>query len=208
MPGEAFNRRPIRARSAEWAKRMAASLAASSITPDQISLTSIAFAGLGAFVLAFINDAASMLFCALAIQGRLLCNLFDGMVAVEHGKGSPLGPMFNEFPDRIADTVLIAALGYAAGYPALGWIGAVLALMTAYIRAFGGSLGLPQDFRGPMAKAHRMAVMTAGCVIGAVESAMHGSRYALLTALLVIVVGSIFTCINRARVIADQLRQV
>ena len=38
----------------------------------------------------------------------------------------------------------------------LGWAAAVLALLTAYIRALSGSLGLPQRFLGPMAKQHRM----------------------------------------------------
>ena len=44
----------------------------------------------------------------------------------------------------------------------LGWLGALAAAVTAYIRVLGGSLGLPQDFRGPLAKPHRMVVMTSG----------------------------------------------
>ena len=48
-------------------------------------------------------------------------------------------------------------------------LGALAAAVTAYIRVLGGSLGLPQDFRGPMAKPHRMAVLTIACVLGAFE---------------------------------------
>ena len=33
-----------------------------------------------------------------ACQGRLLCNLFDGMVAVEGGKREADGPFWNEAP--------------------------------------------------------------------------------------------------------------
>ena len=91
------------------------------------------------------------------------------MVAVEGGKKSALGPLYNEFPDRIADSLLIVALGYAIGWPSLGWFGALAAALTAYIRVFGGSLGLPQDFRGPMAKQQRMAALTLACVVGAAE---------------------------------------
>jgi phosphatidylglycerophosphate synthase len=33
---------------------------------------------------------------------------------------------------------------------------------TAYFRAFGASLGFGQDFCGPCAKPHRMAILTGG----------------------------------------------
>ena len=46
-----------------------------------------------------------LLLAALCIQLRLVCNLLDGMVAVEHGKGSPSGPIWNELPDRFADVL-------------------------------------------------------------------------------------------------------
>lgn len=51
----------------------------------------------------------------------------------------------NEFPDRIADTLPLVPLGYAAGLPWLGWLAALLAALTAYVRVFGGALGLAQD---------------------------------------------------------------
>jgi phosphatidylglycerophosphate synthase len=99
------------------------------------------------------------------------------------------------------------ALGYAAGYPWLGWLGALLAALTAYVRVFGGSLGQPQDFRGPMAKQHRMAVVTGACLIGAVEMYGNGTRYSLVLAAAVIAIGSLLTCINRTRSIATRLRE-
>src|SRR6202044_3498418 len=150
--------RPIEARSAGWAKASASFLARTRVTPNQVSTASIPFAAIGAALLAFRPDAVGLVGCAIAVQARLACNLLDGMVAIEGGKKSPLGPLYNEFPDRIADSLLIVALGYAIGWPALGWFGALAAALTAYIRVFGGSLGLPQDFRGPMAKQQRMAV--------------------------------------------------
>ena len=71
--------------------------------------------------------------------------------------------------------LLIVALGYAVGWPALGWFGALAAALTAYVRVFGGSLGFAQDFRGPMAKQQRMAVLTAACVVGAAEWLFTGT---------------------------------
>ena len=83
---------------------------------------------------------------------------------------------------------------------------ALLAALTAYIRVTGGSLGFPQDFRGPQAKPHRMAVMTAALVIGAAELHWRGSSHALLAGGLVIAFGSALTCVLRTRAIAAQLR--
>ena len=206
MTGTESNRRPIAARGSAWAQRFAAALARSAVTPNQISVASIVFAAIGAGLLIEWPSAAGLVLCALCIQLRLVCNLLDGMVAMEGGKASAVGKIYNEFPDRAADSLLIVAAGYACGYPWLGWLGALLAALTAYVRVFGGSLGFVQDFRGPLAKQQRMAVLTAACVIGAGETFWHTGRYALLVAIAVIAVGSLVTCITRTRGIAAQLR--
>lgn len=206
------NRRPIEARSASWAKKTASVLVATRITPNQISVFSVFFALLGAALLVYFpTHITALVGCALFIQLRLVCNLLDGMVAVEGGKKSALGQIYNEFPDRIADSLLIVALGYAIDSPSLGWFGALAAALTAYVRVFGASLGLPQDYRGPMAKQHRMAVLTAGCLLGAAELSLteqtpHASQYALYLAAVVIAIGSIATCATRTRGIAVQLK--
>ena len=201
-----LNRRPIAARNTGWAQKLASALARSSITPNQISLLSVLFAGIGAVLLAWTPTPAGLLLCALCIQLRLLCNLLDGMVAVEAGKGSTTGRIYNEFPDRLTDTLFIVALGYAANMAWLGWLGAVFAIGTAYVRVFGGALGLAQDFGGVMAKQQRMAVLTIACVLAAVEHFWHAQRYALLAAAAIIAAGSLLTCITRTRAIAAKLK--
>lgn len=147
-----------------------------------------------------------MVLCAACILLRLLCNLFDGMVAVEGGKGTPTGILYNEYPDRVADTLFIVALGHSAGEPWLGWLGASLAVGTAFVRVSGGALGLTQSFGGIMAKQQRMATMIAGCLLGAAETFWHAERWALLASAIMIAVGSAITCISRTRTIAAQLR--
>ena len=199
------DRRPLASRDTAWARRIASLLARSSITPNQISTVSIVFAAVGAWALVDARPLA-LLGAAICVQLRLLCNLLDGMVAIEGGKQSAVGALYNEFPDRIADSVLLVALGYAALLPWLGWLAALLAALTAYVRATGGALGIAQDFRGPMAKPHRMAVLTIACVVGAAELYWNGTRYALLTAAILIAAGSALTCATRALAIARALR--
>ena len=206
MKDSESNRRPIATRDAGWAQAMAAWLARTRVTPNQISTLSIMFAGIGAALLVWWPTAAGLLLCARCIQLRLLCNLLDGLVAVEGGKGSALGKLYNEFPDRITDSLLLIAMGYACGAPWLGWLCALLAVLTAYVRIFGGSLGFVQDFRGPLAKAQRMAVLTLACVIGAAETFWHSERWALFAAAATIATGSLVTCFMRTRAIAAKMR--
>jgi phosphatidylglycerophosphate synthase len=206
MPELEANRRPIASRSAGWAQAAAAFLARTSVTPNQISAFSVVFAAIGAALLVLKRDAIGLIGCAAAVQARLVCNLLDGMVAIEGGKKSPVGSLYNEFPDRIADSLFIVALGYAIGWPALGWFGALAAALTAYVRVFGVSLGFAQDFRGPMAKQQRMAVLTAACVVGAVEWLFTGTQYALIAAAVIIAAGSVVTCVTRTLAIAAQLK--
>ena len=200
------NRRPLTTRNAGWANALAGALVKSAVTPNQISVVSIVFALIGAGLLVCWPTPAGLVLAALSVQLRLLCNLLDGMVAIEGGKQSPVGALYNEFPDRIADSLFLAALGHAAGHDWLGWLMALLAALTAYIRVTGGSLGLAQDFRGPQAKPHRMAVMTAALLIGAAELHWRGSVHALLIASIVIATGTALTCVTRTRAIAAQLK--
>ena len=163
-------RRPIAARSSAWAKALSARLGRWGVSPNAISVTSVIFAAIGGLLIFFGDHWLAWLLAAVCVQLRLVCNLLDGMVAIEGGKKSSVGAIYNEFPDRIADTLFLVPLGYAAGMPWLGWVCALLAALTAYVRVFGGSLGLAQDFSGVMAKQRRMAALTAGLVVQAILS--------------------------------------
>lgn len=200
------NRRPIAVRGSGWAQRIAAALARSRLTPNQISMLSVLFALAGAWALLALPGAAGALACALAIGLRLLCNLFDGMVAVEGGKGTATGVLYNELPDRLADSLFLVALGYAIALPWLGWLAALLAALTAYIRALGGALGQAQDFRGPMAKPHRMWLLGVALVLAALLPAWR--QPLLLATASIIAAGSALTCVTRTRAIAARLKGI
>jgi phosphatidylglycerophosphate synthase len=199
-------RRPLASRSTRWAGSLSRAAVRAGLSADGISILSLVFAAAGAAALLTLAAPWNLLAGAACVQLRLLCNLIDGMVAIEGGRKSRVGVLYNEVPDRVADSLFIVALGYAIGIPWLGWLGALAAAVTAYIRVLGGTFGLAQDFRGPLAKQHRMAVMTAGCVLGAGEFLWRGSIHVVEAAAWIIAVGAIVTCGTRIRAIAAQLK--
>ena len=98
-------RRPLKIRDVKFVNSFARYLSGKQITPNQISVTSILFAALAAvcfFCFAVYAHWWLLILAGLMIQCRLLCNLFDGMVAVEGGKKTNSGELFNDIPDRIA----------------------------------------------------------------------------------------------------------
>jgi phosphatidylglycerophosphate synthase len=201
------NRRPLKSRSTAWAAAATRLVLATGITANGVSILGIAIAVAGAAAVLF-GPVYPGLFLAGAasIQLRLLANMLDGLVAVEGRRGSPTGAIFNEFPDRVEDSLFLVAAGYAAGLGWLGWLAALLAAVCAYVRLLGGTLGAAQDFGGPMAKPHRMAALTVACVAAAAEAWLRGSTYALQAGLALIALGTLLTIFRRLSRLARQLR--
>jgi phosphatidylglycerophosphate synthase len=199
-PDPTTERRPLKSRGTRWAARLTDALAERRVPPNLISQASVGFAAL-AFLLFWGAGLAPTLFLVLAavcVQLRLLCNLLDGMVAVEGGMSTSDGPFWNEVPDRAADVLILWGVGIAAGSPALGLLAGVLAVTTAYLREFGRAEGLGSDYSGPMAKPHRMAAVTIGALAGAVEALAFGTTWAVVIALAVVVLGTAATIWRRS----------
>ncbi len=78
------------------------------------------------------------------------------------------------------------------GNLSLGLACACGAVLTAYLRELGRAEGLAPDFRGPMAKQHRMAALTAGA-LGTLVWAP-----ALVWALWLVLLGTVLTAALRA----------
>jgi phosphatidylglycerophosphate synthase len=200
-------------RSAPWAQGLAGELAKLGVTPNQVSLLSVACALVGAGL--FLAEAFSrgvpwfLIGAAACIQLRLLANMLDGLIAVEGGHQTKTGELYNEIPDRIADVLFLASAGYASHHDdwgaALGWSAAVLAVGTAYIRALGARRGAAQDFCGPVAKQQRMFLLTVGCFLAAGEHIAGWSGQALFWILVVVNLGTFVTCVRRTLHLAERL---
>lgn len=198
------SRRPLAVRETRWARALAARLAAAGVAPNHISAASVGWAALGflffwmASVSGPVATAILLILAAATMQARLLCNLFDGMVAVEGGRATPTGAFWNEAPDRAADLLFFWGAGLAAHHPALGLLCGALAIATAYLRELGRAEGFAADFSGPMAKQHRMAALTLACLIAALLPLGYGAPAILTAALILIAAGTVATIARRA----------
>ena len=206
------NRRPLASRDTRWAARITRGLAGTGITPNQISVAGIGAAALsgGCFWLA--GDAQGgtralwLLLGAGFCQLRLLCNLFDGMVAVEAGRAAPDGAFWNEFPDRIADLLILMGIAMGLAAPALGWAAVSFAFLTAYVRQLGIGCGAGADFAGPMAKQHRMALVSGAAILSLAEPLWGGQGGVLRLALWLVALGVALTALRRAIRLVARLR--
>lgn len=209
-----MDRRPLKVRSASWAKNFAAMLAKAGIKPNFISVMSVVFAAIVLITGAMAkNQSLYLLLSAALIQMRLICNLLDGMVAVEHNQSSANGELFNDVPDRFADVFIILGASfsiangdsYSLSALNLAGIGSMLAIITAYVRVLGKSLGTESYFFGPMAKQHRMFFMTVAFIT---EFFLHGSSLSgkvMYGALVLIALGSFLTVFRRLIRISNDL---
>lgn len=215
MQRQNANRRPIGLRENKWARETATRLARAGIQPNQVSIMNVVFAGMSGVCLTLAAGTDPgwriVLFAAAAlfIPLRGLCNLCDGLMAVEGGLKTSSGEIFNELPDRVSDLLLLVAAGYSITEVSwgreLGWATGLLAVLTAYVRVLGGSAGASQQFCGPMAKTHRILVLMAACLAAAVEVAVGWNLHVMVLSLSVIIVGCVLTISRRTYRIVNEL---
>src|SRR3989449_2446962 len=169
---KAIDRRPIATRNRKWAQSATTWLASRNVSPNAISIAGMCACIVGGIALGMTSIAdyrILWLIGALGAQLRLTANMLDGMVALASGRASKVGELYNEVPDRVSDAAVFIGAGYAwGGNVALGYVATILAIFTAYVRAAGKIACAPNEFCGPMAKQHRMLIVTAACVYSAV----------------------------------------
>jgi phosphatidylglycerophosphate synthase len=208
------DRRPIAARS--W---RISQVATDWLVRRGVSANAVSVAGMVAGLAAGAALAATAHFdglpqrltwlaAAVLVPLRLLANMLDGMVAVGSGQASPVGELYNEVPDRVSDAAALIGLGYAAGgWPALGYLAALAAVFTAYVRALGKAAGAGQEFAGPFAKPQRMwCVIGCAAYLGLSPTDWQPAVGLPAVVLGVVAVGSLFTALRRLRRIARRLR--
>jgi len=214
---QVIDRRPIATRNRKWAQAATAWLAARNVSPNAISIAGMCACVVAGIALGLTSSSEYRILWLIAACGaqlRLTANMLDGMVAIASGRTSKTGELYNEVPDRISDAAVFIGAGFAwGGNVTLGYIATILAIFTAYVRAAGKIAGAPNEFCGPMAKQHRMLVITLISLYSAIAPrswlmiTFNDRQIGLVTlGLLVIVVGCVITVIRRVSRIAHALK--
>jgi phosphatidylglycerophosphate synthase len=202
------NRRPLASRSWRVSGVVSRTLVRQGVSANAISVLGMVAGVLAGVAFAVTDDvgmpALAWLAGAMLVQARLTANLLDGMVAVESRRASAVGELYNEVPDRVSDAAILIGLGHASGgIPWMGDLAAVLAVVVAYVRSAARNAGAPQDYSGPMAKQHRMFVVTVTAIVSAVmpsawTGAILGDQVGWAAmGLGIIIVGCVATVVRR-----------
>ena len=192
-------------------------LASRNVSPNAISIAGMLACIMAGLALGLTSVEYNRVFWVIAAFGaqlRLTANMLDGMVALASGRASKVGELYNEVPDRVSDAAVFIGAGYAwGGNVSLGYIATILAIFTAYVRAAGKIAGAPNEFCGPMAKQHRMLVITIACLYSIfIPRPWQSLRLndfdvgVISFALILIIVGCVITMVRRLNRIARALK--
>jgi len=231
-----MERKAVSSRSGVVIGGLASRLAAMRVTPNQLSVFSVIASLLVPAGLLAIGGPAGALLAIVGIQLRLLARLLDGLVATEQGAvpGSLCGELSDRLSDSIVLVPMgYAAQSLELGWlcallAALAAHVRVLGAAAALARPIGGQTAGPMGDRlgsplgdptggstggpigDPMAGRYRMVVATVTLAVVACaplvpEYPLNPS--ALRLGLIVIAVGTVWTCWSRARIAAVSLAQ-
>ncbi|MGJ8724907.1 MAG: CDP-alcohol phosphatidyltransferase family protein [Roseibacillus sp.] len=207
------SRRPVSLRASRLIQYAARLLARRGVQPNSISLFSIVCAFIAALALIAIPFLPQAIFplsigAVIAIFARGICNLLDGLIAIENNKATRTGAFFNEAPDRLSDALIFIGLGLAWRFDftglSAGLLLSLLAFGTAYIRALGKTLTNEDDFRGPLAKPHRIGLLMVGLPLVAL---LPNPTLGFSVLLSTLILGTLLTIVTRSRHLLKTLNQ-
>lgn len=139
---------------------MVATLAASGVSANQVTITALAGSVLLGAWLTFGDDVRWFWLLAPWLLLRMTFNAVDGMLAREHDQRTPLGAYLNELADVLSDAALLAPFALVAPFnPA--WVGAVilLAVVSEFAGVLGPNVGASRRYDGPMGKSDRALII-------------------------------------------------
>ena len=165
------------------------------ISADALTLLAVPVAALGGACLALSGPAPWLLLAVPLLAAlRLILNLLDGMVARSTGSTHPMGEVWNELGDRLADVLFIGGLAFVPGVdPRLAMSAVVAALLASYAGITSRAAGATRQYGGVMSKPGRMVALGVAAPVAFVT----GDSTWLIIAAVVICIGSLVTLAQR-----------
>ncbi|MFN4013220.1 MAG: CDP-alcohol phosphatidyltransferase family protein [Aquificaceae bacterium] len=155
-------------------------------SPNLITFLGLFLVAIGSYFLYLGQNLVSLAFLLLGA----LCDAIDGSLARRLGKSSlPLGAFLDSLVDRVSDALPFIAIALSSGNKALSFL-SMLAIVFSYTVSYARARaeGLGYELRvGLFERPERWVVLLLGIALDIV-----------LLAVLTIVVGSLFTTLQRA----------
>jgi CDP-diacylglycerol--glycerol-3-phosphate 3-phosphatidyltransferase len=177
---------------------LCASLAASGVTANQVTVAAVAMSvALGCAVAATGGRDWTLFLMPPVLFVRMALNAIDGMLAREFAQKSRLGGVLNELGDVVSDTALYLPFAVIPGVSAIltGLVVAV-AVMTEMAGVVAIQIGGARRYDGPFGKSDR------ALFFGALALALAAGIKPGLWTGIVLVMGAcagLLTIVNRAR---------
>jgi phosphatidylglycerophosphate synthase len=178
-------------------------LVAANVSPDALTATAIVVAAAGGACLALAERLPTLLLAVPFLAAiRLVLNILDGTVARRTGRAGPIGELWNELGDRVADVLFIGGLAFHPGVDPRLALGAVIgALLASYAGITTRAAGGRRLYAGVMSKPGRMIVLAIAAPIAFLTS---DSR-ALVVAAAIIALGTLVTLGQRIAAARSEL---
>ena len=173
------------------------------VSADVLTLAAMPVGALGGTVLALGSRAPLLLLLVPVLAAlRLVLNLLDGMVARETATAHPLGELWNELADRVADVLFIGGMALHPDVEPLLAVGAALtAVLASYAGIAARAAGGRRQYGGIMSKPGRMGTLA----VAAPLCAATGDAHWLVIAAWVILIGAGITLVQRVAAAAREL---
>lgn len=165
------------------------------VPADVVTWLAVPVGALGGAALAASSEIPWLLLVVpVAAAVRLGLNLLDGMVARASGTAHPLGELWNELADRLADVLFIGALAlHPAVGPALPLLAALGAVLASYVGITARAAGGRRQYGGVMSKPGRMGTLAVVAMLGFVTA----DPWWLTVGCWVILIGTAVTLVQR-----------
>jgi len=170
-------------------------LVAHHVSADLLTALALLAAALGGACLAASDPLPGLLLAVPFLAAlRLVLNLLDGQVARGSGTARPMGEVWNELGDRVADVLMVGSLAFVAAVgPLLAGAAVAAALLASYAGITSRAVGAPRQYGGMMSKPGRMIVLAVAAPLALIVA----DGWPLWLAAVVIVGGALVTVAQR-----------
>jgi CDP-diacylglycerol--glycerol-3-phosphate 3-phosphatidyltransferase len=136
------------------------------------------------------------------------CDVLDGRLARDTGKGSIYGALFDSTIDRYSEIIVFLGLAWYYYGPSKATVMIILlavagSMMVSYTRARAEGLGLECKV-GIMQRQHRITLLAAGAILAAIPGTKHVT---MLASIWIIAILANVTAVQRVIYIRGQLRR-